>query len=154
MPDYTDSSVVRTHKSAAKNIKKVIRSDYRGEIAKYSVAEIVCAILVGAGVTTYLGLKGIEPIATEGIGNVTNLPGLGAFLQEARAFVQEKVIPNIKNLPELWNAIKSENIMEHVTVAATALIAGAGAWYNHKRAEAIRDRNDEIKEELGKLRGH
>ncbi len=132
---------------AIKEKKEIINEEYNPELHKYTFKQILCAVLVGTGIATYVAMKATEPIV-----NVEALSMQG-YIQEAEHWVREVFIPKLRDLPALWEAIKANNWLEHLTAAVTGIIAATGLWQGHKKGKLKQERNAEIREAVRGLRG-
>lgn len=127
---------------AIKEIRRNKKLEYGPDMHKYTFKQILCAVLAGGGVAAYVALKATEPIV-----NLEALP-MNGYVQEAVEWVKTVFIPKLRNFPELWEAIKGNNGLEHLTAGVTALVAGTGLWQSHKKAELRRQRDAEAREEI------
>ena len=115
-------------KIAIKEIRSAKKVEYGRDLHYYTFKQILCAVLAGGGIASYIALKATEPIV-----NIEALPFTG-YVQEASEWVRTVFIPKLRDFPELWEAIKGNNGLEHLTAGLTALIAGTGIWQTHKKA--------------------
>ena len=127
---------------AIKEIKEAKNLEYNSDIHKYTFKQILCGVLTGAGIASYIALK-----ATENIVNIEALPFNGYF-QEASDWIQTVFIPKLRDFPELWQAIKGNNGLEHLTAGLTAVIAATGLWQSHKKAQLKQQKSTEIRTEI------
>ena len=129
-------------KIAIKEIKSAKKDEYGSELHKYTFKQILCAVLAGSGIATYIALKATEPIV-----NIEALP-LDGYVQEASEWVRTVFVPKLRNFPELWEAIKGNNGLEHLVASVTALITGTCFWQAHKKATLKKQRDAETREEI------
>ncbi len=131
-------------KEAIKEIEKIKKLEYKSGVKShhYTAKEVVMAILVGGSLASYIVQKGVEPIA-----NLEALPSNG-YLEESWIWIKQVFLPKLRSFPELWNAIKPNNSLEGFTAATTALFAGAGMWFHHKKALLKKQLDKEQSEEI------
>ena len=132
-------------KEAIKAIKSNNNDIYNPEINKYRIQQIITGILAGGALVAYIVQKGVEPIQ-----NIQDLPFEG-YIQETRIWLQTKFFPNLRNFPALWETIKGNNGLEHLTAALSGLLTTASLVNRHKKIKEIKERNAANREEIRNL---
>ena len=127
---------------AIKEIRAAKKLEYGHELHVYTFKQILFGVLTGAGIASYIALK-----ATEDIVNLEALP-LNGYIQEASIWVKNVFLPRLRNFPELWNAIKGNNGLEHLVAALTAAVAGVEVWQTAKKIQLKNERDHEIRSEI------
>ena len=130
---------------AIKQIKAANKDVYGPEKRNYTWKQIISGILAGGGLAAYIALKATEPIE-----NIKALP-INGYVQESSHWINEVFIPKLRNFPELWEAIKGNNWLEHFTAGITGLLAGASIWQGYKKAQVKREERAANKEAIKDL---
>ncbi len=135
----------KERKIAIKEIRSAKKMEYGPEIRKYTFKEILCGVLAGAGIAAYIAQK-----STENIANIEALP-LNGYVEEASIWIKNVFLPKLRNFPELWQAVKGNNVLEHFTAGLTALLAGTGLWQRHKKMKLKNEKAEETRKEISGL---
>ena len=127
---------------AIKEIRAAKKEEYGHDLHKYTWKQILCGILAGGGIATYVALKATEPIV-----NIEALP-LEGYTQEASLWIKQVFLPKLRDFPQLWKAIKANNGLEHFVAILTSLIAGTGIWQTALKGKLKKQRDAETREEI------